>query len=229
MATEKYPRGLPVKPPRQRGNIPMATIVQQPLARVANSSRPDLEARLRKYKAMLAAGMVLLLFLLLVVAALAFSQLFRQDHVIVLPSRIGAISPGSPASDSLPVRELTNPLAKANLYYCHLHIGMIADGVRNGVYTEEEGGQVLQIALSLLKDTDRDLEQRLDQAASEERQSILAMQVVSQLLHLQGRELQASWSEDDPDQQAGHEMRYLHARNNAWNGLKELVDLAASR
>lgn len=113
-------------------------------------------------------------------------------------------------------------LTGVHLYQCYLNIGLLADCTESDVYTEEEAQKWLDRIMAQMEMIDRQLDRlaKTDLDA-EERKGLDRCRQVSALLRIQGRELKEYWKVSDKE----HAARYHKAREEAWAGVSDVLQL----
>jgi len=124
--------------------------------------------------------------------------------------------------------EALGGLTGAHLYQSYLNIGFLADAAENEVYSLAEARKLLTTVVSLIDTVERQLV-RLPEAAldADDARKLARIRQVVVLLRTQTQELRACW--DTPETQKatrqGREARFHKAREDAWAGIQELLEL----
>ena len=128
-------------------------------------------------------------------------------------------------SDSPPSQEMLlealGGLSAAHLYQSYLNIGLLADGVEGEVYSRADARKVLATVTGLMDTVDKQLARLPEEKLKkDERAALLRIRSLTTLLRTQIEELQAYWESGDKN----HAKRFHKLREEAWAGIKELLD-----
>jgi hypothetical protein len=131
-----------------------------------------------------------------------------------------------PARDDL--LDAVGGLLGAHLHQGYLNIGLLADAQENDIYSPEDAKKVLSTITGLLDNVDGQIA-KLTEANlgdADRKQLELARKVGTQL-RTQAKELRAYWDTPDKDKEVkkDHETKYFKAREEAWSGIKELLEI----
>jgi len=119
-------------------------------------------------------------------------------------------------------------LIGAHLHQGYLNIGLLADAQENDIYSPEDAKKVLTNVTSLLDNVDQQIARLTDAGLDDEdRKKLELARKVSAQLRTQAKELRAYWDTPDKDREAKkeHETKYFKAREEAWSGIKELLEI----
>jgi len=113
-------------------------------------------------------------------------------------------------------------LAASQVYQAYLNVGFIADSKATGNYAEKDGQQILDSIFNLLAASDKQLEKvgKLE-ITKADREGLMEIRRLSNLVRQQGAELQAFWKTGDKDRGA----RYEELRQESWRGISVLLGL----
>jgi hypothetical protein len=130
-----------------------------------------------------------------------------------------------PADRSL---EAIGGLSAAHLYQTYLNLGMLADATENDVYSESEAKNLLKTVSALMDKVDIQLGRVLESSTDpEDKKKLEQVRDLTKLLRAQARELRAYWDtpEKDTAGKKEHETKFHKAREEAWAGIKELLNI----
>lgn len=147
------------------------------------------------------------------------------------PPRSGS-APEKDSPRSAPSRDdlldAVGSLLGAHLHQGYLNIGLLADAQENDAYEPADAKKVLGNVLALLDNVDQQIRRLAKNSLDDDDRKRLAQATaISALLRLQAKELGAYWDtpEKDKDVKKDHETKYLQAREQAWTGIKALLDI----
>jgi len=139
-----------------------------------------------------------------------------------LPSKPEAPAPRERALEAL------GGLTVAHLYQSYLNIGLLADATENDVYPEADAKKLLASVTEQMATVDQQLANLAEaKLEAEDQQHLARVRQLTALLRTQAQELDAYWgtSENDTDARKSHETKYHKAREDAWAGIKDLLDI----
>ncbi|MBY0527615.1 MAG: hypothetical protein K2R98_29730 [Gemmataceae bacterium] len=119
-------------------------------------------------------------------------------------------------------------LMSAHLYQTYLNIGFLGDGVGNDIYDEADARKWLKAIRDLIETVDAQLKRLADAGLEgDDLKRIENTRQLNALLRVQARELLAYWDvpEKDKEKQKEQEAKYHKARDDAWKGIKELLEI----
>ncbi|HEY7153478.1 MAG TPA: hypothetical protein VH575_05930 [Gemmataceae bacterium] len=118
--------------------------------------------------------------------------------------------------------EALGGLSATHLYQSYLNIGLLADGVEGEVYSRADARKVLSIVIGLMDTVDKQLARLPEENLKEdERAALIRIRSLTDLLRTQSKELQVYWETGDKE----HAKRFHTVREEAWTGIKELMNL----
>lgn len=137
-------------------------------------------------------------------------------------------SKGTPPPPREELLDAVGSLLGTHLHQGYLNIGLLADAQENDVYEAGDAKKVLSNVLALLDNVDQHIA-RLSKSSldDEDRKKLAQATALAVLLRLQAKELAAYWDTPDKDKDVkkNHETKYLKAREQAWTGIKELLEI----
>jgi hypothetical protein len=137
-----------------------------------------------------------------------------------------AREPAEPAADrSL---EAIGGLSAAHLYQTYLNLGMLADATDGDVYNESDAKNLLKTITVLMDKVDTQLGRVLESSTDpEDKKKLEQVRDLTKLLRVQAKELRAYWDtpEKDTAGKKDHETKFHKAREEAWAGIKELLNI----
>jgi hypothetical protein len=141
-----------------------------------------------------------------------------QPKPNLAPTRVRPL----PAPPQEMLLEALGGLTAAHLYQTYLNIGLLADGVEGEIYTPADARKLLATVIGLMDTVDKQLARLPEESLkAEERKALLRIRSLSVLLRTQIKEVRTYWETNDKE----HAKRFHKAREEAWTGLKELLDL----
>jgi len=118
--------------------------------------------------------------------------------------------------------EALGGLSASHLYQSYLNIGMLADAVEHGTYTQSQAQEMLTTVVGLMDVVDRQLDRLVKtELGVEDKRDVERIRVLSALLRVQVAALRAYWRTHDAAQAA----RYHEAREKSWKGLSDVLGL----
>jgi hypothetical protein len=124
--------------------------------------------------------------------------------------------------------EAIGGLSAAHLYQTYLNLGMLADTTENDVYSESEAKNLLKTVSALMDRVDIQLGRVLESSTDpEDKKKLEQVRDLTKLLRAQAKELRAYWDtpEKDTAGKKEHETKFHKAREEAWAGIKELLNI----
>jgi len=144
----------------------------------------------------------------------------KDDRLTRIPRK--TLSAGKPVKVPEAVAEALGSLTAAHLYQTHLNLGLLADAVEGEVYAKAEALKMLDTVASLMTAIEEQLERvaRQPRKATEKKVVEQARQIMGHL-RAQDRELRSHWNTGRKD----HVVRFHKAQEEAWTGIKALLNL----
>jgi hypothetical protein len=144
-------------------------------------------------------------------------------------SREPATPPREPAEPAVDRSlEAIGGLSAAHLYQTYLNLGMLADATDGDVYNESDAKNLLKTITVLMDKVDTQLGRVLEASTDpEDKKKLEQVRDLTKLLRAQARELRAYWDtpEKDTAGKKEHETKFHKAREEAWAGIKELLNI----
>jgi hypothetical protein len=113
-------------------------------------------------------------------------------------------------------------LTAAQLYQTYLNIGLLADATAKEVYPAATARKLLDEVTGMLDTVEGQVARVPEEALRpEDRKALARAREVAVLLRTQARELRAYWETDDE----ARVVKYQKAREEAWAGIKELLNV----
>ncbi len=132
-----------------------------------------------------------------------------------------AAPPTAPDPEPAPL-EAVGVLTGVHLYQTHLSIGLLADAAESDVYTTEDADKLLEGITGMMDTVAKELALIPDDSLKPaDRQALLKVKDLTGLLRTQAAELRAYWNTGEKE----HADNYHKARNQAWEGVKELLNI----
>ena len=238
----KYPRGQPFRAPQDE---PASEIRKQQhtgpgLSQPSAEDLEALETRMRDRLLYISCGAVGILVFALGVGFHFMNQAVNRAELSAAAAR--ADRPATPAAElktvtTLPLtggaRDRTlyalGDLLGTHLYQSYLNIGFLHDIADEDVYTPAEARNLLITVLSLMDSVDKQLA-RLPEAAldPDNAKDLARFRQIMVQLRGQARELRALWDTPEADEAGRKERkaRFQKIRVEAWEGIKELLDIS---
>lgn len=251
-STPNYPRGTPYRaPPEPTGSAPKAPRTDEHLRAWALKLAIGTVAMVA---VLVTAGVVVAVRMLRPPVPVAASperpetlpgpsEPLQQPRIESAISSAPSLPATQPRSGSAPEKEAAAPrsapsrddlldavgsLLGAHLHQGYLNIGLLADAQENDAYEPADAKKVLGNVLALLDNVDQQIRRLAKNSLDDDDRKRLAQATaISALLRLQAKELGAYWDtpEKDKDVKKDHETKYLQAREQAWTGIKALLDI----
>jgi hypothetical protein len=143
------------------------------------------------------------------------------------PKEPAAKEEQAPSADDRSL-EAVGGMTAVHLYQSYINIGLITDAWEFDVYSESETKKLLSTVLGLMDTVDRQVARLPDSdLGPEDRKRVAQFRQLSALLRVQAKEIRAYWDtpEKDVTGQKEHIGKYKQAREEAWAGIREMLNI----